>query len=136
MNFFHFYKKESVEEYNEKREQRLAEQQLRYQEWASHKPRKKGFVIVYRELATGRCRFTATQHLKDRLKGIQQTLQTDIDVIHQIECTDIKGVKEFLCNKFAEKFGDKNWYNLTPQDIEYIKMGNYPPEIRELIVHL
>lgn len=84
--------------------------------------RKRGFIYLIRELdITGYCKIgmTASWHERKRVFGIQLPFRWEM--LHLFETANMQEAEMRLHVMFAEKQARGEWFDLSDEDIDYIK---------------
>jgi predicted GIY-YIG superfamily endonuclease len=83
----------------------------------------KGFVYLMRS-GNGYHKIGITKNIKQRVNGIRIEFPIEIDVVHYIASNNHRGVEKFLHKKYSSKRVQHEWFNLEPQDIQWIESLN------------
>lgn len=78
-----------------------------------------GFVYLIR--AGDLCKIGMTISVESRLSSLQSSSSLPIELLHVIETTDMDTTETALHEKFQNKRVNGEWFNLSLEDIEYIK---------------
>lgn len=99
--------------------------EIRAEHWHRRKyePRKretKGFVYLLKA-DNGSFKIGRTKNPKSRSKAFSVTLPFDVEFICLIETPDMFTLETQLHERFASKRGNGEWFDLLPDDVDYIK---------------
>lgn len=97
------------------------------------KPLNKGFVYIIREDYTGRYKIGKTKKLDARLKLFNVDLPFEVELVHSIHTQNCDETERLLHEHFAHKRVNGEWFDLTEEDIAWIKLGNYTEKINKSI---
>lgn len=87
--------------------------------------KKSGFVYLMQS-ANGYYKIGISKDTRNRLKGLNRQFPIQIVIISQIKCHDRRKVEKLLHKKYAAKRAEYEWFNLDPEDVEWIKsLKNY-----------
>ena len=93
-----------------------------------HKP---GTIFIYRELGTNLYRIGYTSDIENRIKNLENSSPTTIDIVAKLYSKSSKLLKEHLTNVYADKHSHNNWYELDKNDIEYLRKRLYQSEFEK-----
>lgn len=143
--FISNYSQVDIDEYNSKSSQ-LVEQKITYQRDENDRRRveaenkrqnkipKSGYVSLFRTFPSGLYKFTrvttSLEHKKEQLK-IQYGDHTEI--VHSIRVTNVDTIYYFLLKTFDDKRHKENYFDLTVEDVDYIKDQVFPPDLAQLL---
>lgn len=74
-----------------------------------------------------------TTNLKSRFSYIGVQIPFDIEIVHSIKCKDMLKTEELFHQLFKDKRIQGEWFNLTKEDINFIKECKYPDNIKKSI---
>ncbi|WP_276917436.1 GIY-YIG nuclease family protein [Aneurinibacillus aneurinilyticus] len=97
------------------------------------KPKNPGFVYIIREDYTGRYKIGKTKKLDARLKLFNVDLPFEVELVHSIHTQNCDETERLLHEHFAHKRVNGEWFDLTEEDIAWIKLGNYTEKINHSI---
>lgn len=97
------------------RRNRLADKSLTKQ-----RKQQEGYVYLIKS-SEGCYKIGRSKNVKERISSLGVTLPFDIEVIHTIKSADYAGLETELHELFELKRVRGEWFNLSPDDIEYIK---------------
>jgi hypothetical protein len=84
-------------------------------------PKLKGFIYVVK--SKNLYKIGRAKHPKSRIKTYRTENPFGITVIFQKEVDDYVGIEEKLLDTFKEKRIKGEWFNLTPENIQWIKQN-------------
>lgn len=73
------------------------------------------------------------KQLKDRLKVFSVEMPGNIEVFHVINSEDMWLTEKLFHDYYADKRVNGEWFNLSVEDLNYIKNGKYPKNIMNSI---
>lgn len=79
-----------------------------------------GYVYIIQR-ANSHVKIGQTRRLKDRIKSLRQTSESQIELIHVIKCVDRRAIERWLHHLFKDKHLHGEWFALTDEDIALIK---------------
>lgn len=90
---------------------------------AARKTAPAGFVYLLRS-ASGYYKIGRSKNPYDRLTTFEVKLPFEVEYEHLIETTDMYQLEKELHRHFADKRVNGEWFELTPEDVAYIKSLN------------
>jgi hypothetical protein len=72
----------------------------------------------------------ATKDVKSRLSSIRVTNPCDCELIHIVKTENMYLTERLFKSMFGRANLKGEWFSLTPENIEYIKSGNYSDAIK------
>lgn len=131
MSFYDYIETEygSIDEFNAERlEQREKEEQQRRAAYgSSHEKRKRsddGYVYLIQS-EMGQYKIGKSRQLDKRIKLFSVKLPFKTEMIHYFYTKTMTQDETFLHDRFSEKRTNGEWFDLTTEDVEYIKSFDF-----------
>lgn len=84
-----------------------------------------GYVYLLKDIEiTGYCKIGKTTQPFHRMKAFGVQLPFETELIHVIECRNLHQTETQLHTRFADKRKRGEWFDLTTEDIEWLKLHN------------
>jgi|GEM_PF-2443765 len=126
-----------VDEFNRKleiqRERSRIEAEERRKQREEEKERAKtpkaGYIFIIRIFPSGYYKFTYTTDLspQHKIAKIQEQYGDHTEIVHILELKDtLKFYHQFIKKQFSNRLVDYSHYQLTPEDIQYLKNEEFP----------
>jgi len=126
-----------VDEFNRKleiqRERNRIEDEERRKQREEEKERAKapkaGYLFIIRIFPSGYYKFTYTTDLlpQQKIANIQDQYGDHTEIVHMLELKDtLKFYHHFIKKQFSNRLVDLSHYELTPDDIQYLKNEEFP----------
>lgn len=80
-----------------------------------------GFVYLLKS-SNGYYKIGYTNNIKKRLHDIGIKVPFKIELIHKIKCSDARRLESELHSQFSSKRVNGEWFNLSQEDVNYIKL--------------
>jgi DNA-binding PadR family transcriptional regulator len=93
-----------------------------------------GYVYLIKDLL-GHTKIGYTKNIKERLEQLKRIKKSELFLIHLLKTSDMVTLESFFHKKFDSKRVEGEWFKLNQADIEYIKNGIFPKEIKEVIMN-
>lgn len=84
------------------------------------KPGRAGYVYLIQS-STGAYKIGKTKNPQDRIRTFAIKLPFEVEYVCLIPTTDMAELETRLHQRFADKRVNGEWFNLSPEDVEYIK---------------
>jgi len=144
IEFVNHFDDEDIEEFNqERRERKEREAERRKQELQERQKQKEeaqrpvnGNIVIFKN-PNGYYKFSYSTQLSvsTKIANLKEQYGDHIQIIHSIEVHDtMKFYHQFLKKQFSNRVVDKrrnSEYDLTQEDIDFIKNGKYPSNAME-----
>lgn len=104
----------------EEKKRRVSKARQKAEREERRKKRAPGFVYLIRS-ETGYYKIGRTVNPENRIRTFSVRLPFRIEYEHLIKCADQIALEKELHTKFADKRIDGEWFELTPDDVAYIK---------------
>lgn len=79
-----------------------------------------GWIYILKS-SSGHYKIGRTKYLQNRLSQLQTGSPISLKFVHSIKTQDMKALESELHHRFASKRVRGEWFNLSPEDVEYIK---------------
>ncbi|MGG0754298.1 hypothetical protein [Brevibacillus laterosporus] len=95
---------------------------------------KSGYVSLFRTYPSGLYKFTrVTTSLEHKREQLKLQFGDHTEIVHSIRVTDVDTIYYFLLKTFDDKRKKENYFDLTIEDVVYIKDQVFPPDLAQLL---
>lgn len=79
-----------------------------------------GYIYLIQS-ASGHCKIGLSKNVEKRFKTLAQTSPVKLELVHSFYADDMTTTEKMLHELFSSKRVKNEWFELSPDDIEYIK---------------